>query len=113
MDRRAWDRYWSSDPDAGRESRRRGDTVALRLKGDWVGRRVRTRIELRNGNVRIPAGTVMTVEGNRSGLRLETSPCPHCGVSVYIRSVWEGDVELLPVDESAPAGVEAQARREG
>lgn len=72
------------------------DTDAPRLKRDWVGRKVRTRRELRNGMGVIPAGTVAIVTYNRSGLSLSTDPCGSCGVRVLINRVPEHDVELLP-----------------
>lgn len=67
-----------------------------KLKRDWVGRRVRTRRELRSGMMQIPADTILTVESNRSGLTLSTQPCEHCGVRIFVRRVPESDVELLP-----------------
>lgn len=68
-----------------------------RLKRDWIGRQVRTRVELRNGLVIIPVGTVCTVSDNHSGLRLRSEPCGSCGVRVVISKVPERDVVLLPV----------------
>lgn len=69
-----------------------------KLKRDWVGRRVRTKRDLRNGNLFIPKSTVCTVTYNHSGLSLETAGCSECGVRVYITKVPECDVELLPTD---------------
>jgi hypothetical protein len=69
-----------------------------RLKRDWVSRQVRTKRDLRNGNLFIPKGTVCTVTYNHSGLSLETAGCSACGVRVYITKVPEHDVELLPAD---------------
>jgi len=66
-----------------------------RLKRDWIGRKVRTLVELKNGYVRIPAGTVMTVTYSRAGLSLESDPCEHCGVRASVNRVSERGVELL------------------
>lgn len=73
-----------------------GDVEIPRLKRDWVGRKVRTRRELRNGIFSIPLGTVCTVSYNHSGLSLNTDPCGSCGVRLFISKVSESDVELLP-----------------
>lgn len=73
-----------------------GDVETPRLKRDWVGRKVRTRRELRNGMGIIPAGTVVTVTSNHSGLSLSTDSCGSCGVRVLISKVPERDVDLLP-----------------
>lgn len=63
---------------------------------DWVGKRVRTRYELRNGLMVIPKGTVCEVTYARSGLSLKTEACGCCGVAVYIKRVPASDVELVP-----------------
>jgi hypothetical protein len=73
------------------------DTEVPKLKRDWIGRKVRTTVELRNGWGVIPRDTVMTVQGNRSGLELIAEPCEHCGVRLSITRVSEYDVLLLPV----------------
>lgn len=77
-----------------------------KLKRDWVGRKVRTRYELANGDVIIPAGAVLTVRHNGGarqqggGLTLVAPPCECCHVRVFITHVRERDVDLLPVEES-------------
>lgn len=70
-----------------------------KLKRDWVGRRVQTLIELRNGWGVIPAGTVLMVDRNHAGLALISDPCDHCGLAVSIRRVPESAVELLPEED--------------
>ncbi len=81
-----------------------------KLKRDWVGRKVRTRRELRNGYVTIPVGTVCTVTYNHSGLSLSTDACGACGVQCHIAKVPEHGVELLPADtDIAAAAVAEQA----
>lgn len=69
-----------------------------KLKRDWIGRKVRTKNVLRNGNSIIPAGTELIVADNHSGLRLRSEPCEHCGVSIYITRVPESSVTLLPLE---------------
>lgn len=87
-----------------------GPVKRPKLKRDWVGRQVRTKRVMRNGNVSFPAGTVCTVTYNRAGLSLETEPCGACGVRIYITKVGELDVELLPADvEIAATSVADQA----
>lgn len=85
-----------------------------RLKRDWAGRHVRTRHALRNRLAQIPAGTVCEVERNHAGLHLVTTPCPCCGVQVYINRVPESSVILLAAREPpapSPAdGVETAPR---
>lgn len=84
-----------------------------KLKRDWVGRQVRTQHVLRNGVTEIPAGTVLRVVGNRSGLKLISAPCAHCGVRVYITRVAESDVVLLDPDEVSPAVTPVDLDAEG
>jgi len=68
---------------------------------DYIGRRVRTRKAMQNSLGRIPAGTECRVRGTwRSGVAIETDPCPHCGMAIYISQVHRDDVLLL--DEPGP-----------
>ena len=60
-----------------------------------VGQTVRTRRELQNGYMRVPAGTLATITHKRDGYNLETEPCGECGVSVSITRVSPIDVELV------------------
>ncbi len=63
---------------------------------DYVGRRVRTLRKMGNGYGSIPAGTECRVRGTwRSGVSIETDPCPHCGMALYISQVHRNDVALL------------------
>jgi hypothetical protein len=80
-----------------------------RLKREWKGRHVVTRVELRNGWGVVPAGTRMVVDENRrastrtpGSLALSTEKrCECCGLRAIINGVRELDVELLPeVDDS-------------
>lgn len=71
------------------------DPKLPRLKRDWVGRRVRVKRELRNGNMVVSPGAIATVTQFYRGLRLESEPCEHCGVGVSITQVPEHAVDLL------------------
>ena len=71
------------------------DAGKPRLKRDWVGRRVITQAVLKNGLMEFPIGTVMEVTYSHGGLNLKSLPCPHCGVSIFIRKVSELQVRLL------------------
>jgi hypothetical protein len=62
---------------------------------DWIGKTVRTTEVLKNGWMEIPIGTVCAVTDARSGLRLCTDPCAHCGVRVYINKVPPHTVEMI------------------
>lgn len=73
--------------------------VTPKLKRDWIGRKVRTKVVLRNGVMEIPEGTVLRVTHNHAGLRLVSDACEHCGVRVYISKVPESDVVLLPQEK--------------
>lgn len=80
--------------------------VMPKRKMDWVGRKISTRGVLRNGNMEIPAGTVLKVIRNRSGLHLVGEACPSCKVRIFIRGVSEHEVELLPEEEPQPVDSE-------
>jgi hypothetical protein len=67
---------------------------------DWVGRTVRTRRELRTGQVTVPTGTVATVSHAYGGLMLLGKPCEHCGIRLRMRRVPLDAVDLLPEDTS-------------
>lgn len=71
-----------------------------KLVADWVGLKVRARQGMRNGALRFPAGTVLTVREAGGGLRLETEPCKCCGVSIYITRVDARDVEVITGEQS-------------
>lgn len=79
-------------------------TGKLKLKRDWIGRKVRVLRALSTGRLAIPEGKIMTVTHSWKGLTLRADPCPSCGGSIFITRVSEHDVELLPIIEH-PAGV--------
>lgn len=62
---------------------------------DWVGKRVRSTREIRNGNGSMPTGTFYKVTYARSGLTLESEKCACCGASQYVRKVDPRDVEVV------------------
>jgi DNA mismatch repair protein MutH len=62
---------------------------------DWVGRKVETVADMRNGSTAIPAGTVAEVTYARAGLTLKTAPCKCCGVGIFITRVRASDVRLV------------------
>jgi len=53
----------------------------------FKGKQVQALEELRTGMVRVPAGSILTICGKQRGLKLETTPCTKCKVSVYITRV--------------------------
>ena len=64
--------------------------------GQWFkGRKVKTLMELKNGWMIIPAGTICTIEGKHSGFSLRSSACVRCGVGIRIGRVQPPQVELI------------------
>ena len=63
------------------------------------GRKVRTLIEMSNGYVTIPEGTILTITRKMGGLHLIGPKCAHCGVQVNISKVTPQHVFLLPIEE--------------
>lgn len=55
---------------------------------DFVGRWVRSKETLTNGQGELPAGYRLQIVGWCKGaVHLLGAPCPHCGVRIYIRKV--------------------------
>ncbi len=66
-------------------------------KMDANGRKVRTRVELETSQIKVPAGTVLTVTQYYSDwVMLEGERCPHCGITPRMGKVPISYVELLP-----------------
>ena len=86
---------------------RTGLAPGMKKATDWLGRKVKTRVDMRNGYSDIPTGTVLTVTYVRSGLTLQSDACKCCGVSLYIRGVEARDVQLLPDDTKGGPDVQA------
>lgn len=70
-----------------------------KLLRNAVGRKVRTLRELRNGNMVVPADTVVTVTSGTGWERLNirAPACPGCGVAVLMSRVSVRDVAFLSV----------------
>lgn len=64
---------------------------------DWAGLKVRTLVELENGYVTIPIGTIADVDGHVGGfgLSLVCAPCSHCGMRAHISKVSTASVEPI------------------
>lgn len=62
----------------------------------WIGRKVRSVKELKNGWFTAPVGTEFVVTRKQMGLHLKLSaPCPCCGLRGYISKVAPDALELL------------------
>lgn len=64
----------------------------------WLGKKVITQRELKNGNVVIPAGTVLAIRRKYKGFTLDgVKECPYCKIGrlLYIAKVPPMDVSLL------------------
>jgi len=61
----------------------------------FMGRKVRTLIEMRNNNMVIPAYSLCTITRKFDGFNLTSDPCKHCGVRISISRVHRRDVELI------------------
>lgn len=59
------------------------------------GRRVVATRDLQTGQIRVPAGTVLTVQRKFGGLDLISDPCPHCGIRPFLRRVPPQALNLL------------------
>lgn len=63
---------------------------------DMVGMYVKTTRTLMNGaGIVIPKGTVVKIVDFGRVFSIQTSKCPHCGLSAYIRGVTRSQVELI------------------
>lgn len=68
----------------------------------WEGRKVETRVDIENGHITIPSGTILEITRKFSGFDLEgLEVCQHCkiGVKIFIRQVTPSKLRLLPVKE--------------
>jgi hypothetical protein len=61
----------------------------------FKGKKVRTLIEMRNGLMVIPEGTICTITRKYQGFNLTSEPCKSCGVQIRISRVHRRDVELI------------------
>lgn len=61
----------------------------------FMGKKVRTLREMKNGLMIIPAGIICEITRKFKGFKLTSEPCKHCGVRVRISEVPFCDVELI------------------
>lgn len=68
---------------------------------DLIGRKVKTKRDMSNANIRIPAGAVLEVAySNRwEDLKLQAAACECCGIAPYIGGVSIGDVTIVKGDD--------------
>ncbi len=67
-----------------------------KLKRDYRGRRVRTTVDMENGWVRIPAGSLGVVDiQNQKGSWLLMDACGCCGVQARISGVDSSSIEFV------------------
>lgn len=71
----------------------------VKTEKEWKGVTVRTRCDLRNGYLAIPAGTLCKIYRKRGGFALETEPCKCCGVRVLIGKVPFDEVTVVEGSE--------------
>lgn len=64
------------------------------------GRKAKLVASVQSRVAKLPKGAIVTIIGKRNGLDIESAPCPHCGVSVFMRKVLPTDVELLRSDSN-------------
>lgn len=60
----------------------------------FMDKKVRTLIQMQNGLMIIPEGTICTITRKFGGFNLKSEPCKHCGVQIRISRVHRRDVEL-------------------
>lgn len=70
-------------------------TYDLIREREFIGRKVKTLVELNNGWCRIAPGTIATVQRKYNGLGLMTEPCPTCGVRIHISRVRPREVDFV------------------
>lgn len=61
----------------------------------FVGKKVRTLIQMQNGLMIIPEGAICTISRKFGGFNLKSEPCESCGVRIRISRVHRRDVELV------------------
>jgi len=65
----------------------------------WLRKKVMTLRKLENGNIVIPAGTVLTIHRKYKGFTLKAvTDCPHCKIGVKL-SITRGRPNLLKLFE--------------
>lgn len=67
-----------------------------RLKREYVGRYVRTKRDMSNGFVTIPAGMIGLIDAQSpKGSILTFSPCKCCGMTAHVSRVQPTDFEFI------------------
>jgi len=61
----------------------------------FMGKKVRTLIQMQNGLMVIPEGATCVITRKFGGFNLKSDPCEHCGVRIMISRVHRRDVELV------------------
>ena len=67
-------------------------------ESEFKGRKVISRVPLRNGYISLPAGTTFIIEHKQGGFELRSDPCPHCGIRVWVSKVPPGDVDFIDTE---------------
>jgi len=62
---------------------------------EWVGRKVASVCELKNGHCILPAGTIFRVVRKYGTLELISQRCPTCGIRMRITRVPISSVEVI------------------
>ncbi|MHB1692604.1 MAG: hypothetical protein ACYCUW_01800 [bacterium] len=62
---------------------------------DWKGKVVRTKYDMSNGFMVIPAGTLMTISTTGPVIYLDGDECPHCGARPSISIKGDRDSKLM------------------
>lgn len=69
----------------------------------WEGKKVRTLVEMRNGNFVIPKGFILVIDRKYIGFTLKgVNTCDKCGIGqrIYITRVEPTELELVEVQEA-------------
>lgn len=75
--------------------------IPPKLRRDWIGKQVRLRHTIRNGNMTISAGAVCVVRHIYRGAELVGPACKCCGVAIHISKVPWTDIEYIGPTQEA------------
>jgi hypothetical protein len=75
----------------------------LKRKHDYIGKTVKSLVDLKNGYGSLPKGTYFKVislcgsggQFGKGGLELESFPCKNCGLSLIISQVAYSRIEII------------------
>ncbi len=80
--------------------------VHPRLKRDYKGRSVRTRVEMKNGWGIVPAGAIAVINTQGpKGSSLLFEPCTCCGLRAIVTAVQPTDIEFVVPGAATDAAV--------